>query len=93
MRDNVMAISHHRQWRAWQFGRRHSGLFQGGAYSGGDNDPQKDWFWRLPWWKKLLVLTVSVTFCMWLYASGYILVFIIVGLVLIWVMKVIAKLL
>lgn len=42
--ENVMMISRHRQWRAWQFGRRHSGLFsgRGGTSSGGDNDPDEE---------------------------------------------------
>ena len=44
MNESVMMISWHRQWRAWQFGRRHSGLFsgRGGTSSGGDNDPDEE---------------------------------------------------
>ena len=44
MNDGVMMISRHRQWRAWQFGRRHSGLFsgRGGTSSGGDNDSDEE---------------------------------------------------
>ena len=43
--ENVMMISRHRQWRAWQFGVRHSGLFGGRGTStygtGGDDDEPK----------------------------------------------------
>lgn len=53
----VMMISRHRQWRAWQFGVRHSGLWRnsgvpGDSSSGGD----PEWFQRLVWWKKLLLI-------------------------------------
>ena len=41
---SVMMISGHRQWRAWQFGRRHSGLFRGGASTNGtDGDEGNKW--------------------------------------------------
>ena len=38
-----MAISKHRQWRAWQFGMRHSGAMRGGTdRHGGGYNPLKD---------------------------------------------------
>ena len=41
---SVMMISGHRQWREWQFGRRHSGLFRGGASTNGtDGDEGNKW--------------------------------------------------
>ena len=44
--ERVIQITRHRQWRAWQFGRRHSGgLFGGGGgVFDGRNDPPA------PWW-------------------------------------------
>ena len=93
MNDGVMMISRHRQWRAWQFGRRHSGLFsgRGGTSSGGDNEPDSlnEWFLKAPWWQKILALAGFGVFTWWLVDSGNVLVFIILGWVLIWVMRLI----
>lgn len=59
--------------------------------SGGGNepDPLNEWFLRAAWWKKLLFLAGVVAFGLWLFYSGYILVFLICGWVLIWVMRLI----
>ena len=35
-----MMISRHRQWRAWQFGVRHSGLWRNSGGTSGDDDPK-----------------------------------------------------
>jgi len=53
----VMMISRHRQWRSWQFGVRHSGLWKNsGSSSGSSNGGDPEWFQQLVWWKKLLVI-------------------------------------
>ena len=59
--------------------------------SGGSNepDPLNEWFLKAPWWQKLLFLAGVVAFGLWLFCSGYILVFLICGWVLIWVMRLI----
>ena len=44
--DGTVLISRHRQWRAWQFGVRHSGLWRksgdGGSWGEGPCNPD-DW--------------------------------------------------
>ena len=69
MNNNVVMISRHRQWRAWQFGVRHGGLWRGGGSANGNNDDPK-WFKRMPWWQKLLVVlctsAVMIFVFMWL---------------------------
>ncbi len=55
-----MMISRHRQWRAWQFGRRHSGLFSGSGASGGDGDDFWGWVDSWPAWVKATVVVVIV---------------------------------
>ncbi len=81
-----------------RFGRRSNhwmtqprGLDGRFASSGGgqEPDPLNEWFLKAPWWKKLLALTAFVAFALWLYYSGYILVFIILAWVLVWIMKLI----
>ena len=68
MNNNVVMISRHRQWRAWQFGVRHGGLWRGGGSANGNDDPE--WFKRMPWWQKLLVVlctsAVMIFVFMWL---------------------------
>lgn len=59
--------------------------------SGGDDepDPINEWFLRAPWWQKILALVAFVGFAVFLYYSGYILVFIIGAWVLVCLMKLI----
>ena len=76
--------SNHWMWQP----RSANGRF---ASSGGgqEPDPLNEWFLRAPWWQKILALVVIGAFGLWLYASGYILVFIIGAWVLVWIMRLI----
>lgn len=62
MNDGVMMISRHRQWRAWQFGRRRSGLFSGGGSAGGDDGSGLNFngFRKLPWWGKVVFVVLAL---------------------------------
>lgn len=66
--ENVMMISRHRQWRAWQFGRRHSGMLGGRGTStygtGGDGDDFWSWVETWPTWLKAAVVAVVVGGCL-----------------------------
>ena len=55
--NGVCLISRHREWRAWQFGMRHSGAMRGscGGMLNGRNDPPA------PWWFTLLLVGACVT--------------------------------
>lgn len=59
--------------------------------SGGGNepDPLNEWFLKAPWCQKILALLGFGVFAAWLVESGYILVFLILGWVLIWIMRLI----
>lgn len=61
--NGVYLISRHRQWRAWQFGMRHSGAMRGGGSFGGGDDG-RDWnfegFLKLPWWGKVLFVVLAL---------------------------------
>lgn len=50
-------MSRHRQWRAWQFGMRHSGMWKnsngGSSSSGGD----------LPWWFCAILAVLMILGC------------------------------
>ncbi len=78
-------MSRHRQWRAWQFGRRHSGMFRGG---GGEEyiDPKAEkWF--------LIILGVYgalllVFWFVWPIAASYMLTAMIVLGIIGWIMKI-----
>jgi hypothetical protein len=61
------------------------------ASSGGgqEPDPLNEWFLKAPWWQKLLALAAFALFFLWLYANGYVLVFIIGAWVLVWILKLI----
>lgn len=79
MNNNVVMISRHRQWRAWQFGVRHGGLWRGGG-SANDEDPK--WLgivtyagWTaMMWWlfgwaagvTLLVIAAVLFAFCVWI---------------------------
>ena len=62
--ENMMMISRHRQWRAWQFGRRHSGVLGGRGTStydtGGDGDDFWSWVETWPTWLKAAVVAAVV---------------------------------
>lgn len=66
-----MTITRHRQWRAWQFGRRHSGQFSGSLGGGDDNGIfDFDGVRKLPWWGKILFAVISlslIVLCMTFY--------------------------
>lgn len=71
-KGNVQMITRHRQWRAWQYGRRHSGLFGGGGSSDGDDNGIFDFdgFRKLPWWGRILFIVTSLSviiLCMAIY--------------------------
>lgn len=61
-------MSRHRQWRAWQFARRHRNQdMLGSMTSGNDDDPEKlnaigRWFKRMGWKGELVkfILTLSI---------------------------------
>lgn len=59
--------------------------------SGSSNkpDPLNEWMNRQKWWVQLLVFIGFCTFLILLWYSGYMLVFLILGWVLIWVMRLI----
>lgn len=49
----IVLISRRRQWRAWQFARRHRNHdILGELFSGDSNNTNSDW----PWWGWLLLL-------------------------------------
>lgn len=78
--------SNHWMWQP----RDSRGRFGFGSGGGGSEpDPMNEWFLRAAWWKKLLFLAVATAFGLWLFYSGYILVFLICGWVLIWIMRLI----
>lgn len=60
-------------------------------WGGGDKgpDPINEWFLAAPWWKKTLAIAAVGAFSLWLYYSGYILVFIIGAFALAWIMRLI----
>ena len=78
-------MSRHRQWRAWQFARRHRNQdMLGSMMSGNDYDPEKlnaigRWFKRMGWKGELLkgVLTIAALIVIW--ECGLIIPFVIVG--------------
>lgn len=73
----VMAISRHRQLRAWQFGVRNSGLWRKGGRgtsSGGGDDPLGDRFSRQSAAVKVLVVIAAGVVMALLWISGYTLV-------------------
>ena len=80
--ENVMMISRHRQWRAWQFGRRHSGLFSGRGGGSTKPDPENDWFLKAPWWKKILALLAMAVVLVVIYETGLLIPLGIIGLVI-----------
>jgi hypothetical protein len=66
MNDGVMMISRHRQWRAWQFGRRRSGLFRnGGGSTGGGNDDTPNWVYAL-----MVGYVVVLLLMMWIWPAA-----------------------
>ena len=82
--ENVIMISRHRQWRAWQFGVRHSGLWRNsGGTSGNNNTP--DWVFVAI----LVYVAVMLLFMfVWPTAAGYMMgAFIVIGL-LGWVLSI-----
>ena len=82
-----MMISRHRQWRAWQFGVRHSGLFRGRGGTapygeGGD----------APWWVYAAILVYVAVMLLFMFVwptiAGYMMgAFIVMGL-LGWVLSI-----
>ena len=78
--ENVMMISRHRQWRAWQFGVRHGGLWRNSGGTSDDDEPK--WtgvatavgFVVIAWWLGGWVAGVTVivffallfALCLWL---------------------------
>jgi len=65
------------------------GRFQSSGSGSNKPDPLNEWFLKAPWWQKILALAAMVAFMLLLFYSGYALVFIILGWVLIWVMRLI----
>ena len=65
------------------------GRFQSSGSGSNKPDPLNEWFLKAPWWQKILVLLGFGVFAAWLVESGYVLVFLILGWVLIWVMRLI----
>ncbi len=51
-------MSRHRQWRAWQFARRHKNQDMLGSMFGGNNDnaPFMKWFDKQKWYGKVLAI-------------------------------------
>ena len=76
--------SNHWMWQP----RSANGRF---ASSGGGSepDPLSEWFLKAPWWQKILSLVAFGAFCLWLWYSGYILVFLLGAWALIFVMRLI----
>lgn len=73
----------------WMWQPRDSRGRFGSSGGGSEPDPLNEWFLRAPWWQKILALVAIGAFGLWLYASGYILVFIIGAWVLVWIMRLI----
>ena len=69
------------------------GRFQSSGSGSNKPDPLNEWFLKAPWWQKILALLGSGAFAAWLVDSGNVLVFLILGWVLIWVMRLITALL
>lgn len=65
------------------------GRFQSSGSGSNKPDPLNEWFLKAPWWQKILALLGFGVFAAWLVESGYVLVFLILGWVLIWVMRLI----
>ena len=65
------------------------GRFQSSGSGSNEPDPLNEWFLKAPWWQKILALLGFGVFAAWLVESGYVLVFLILGWVLIWVMRLI----
>jgi len=76
---DVMMISRHRQWRAWQFGVRHSGLWRNsGGASGGSSDGGD-----APWWVyAVIVVAFLLGITVWPELLGVLIVLGILGWVL-----------
>ena len=68
--ENVMMISRHRQWRAWQFGRRHSGLFSGSGGGSSDGGDTPDWVFVAI---LVYVVVMLVMMFVWPTVGGYML--------------------
>ena len=81
----VVLISRHRQWRAWQFGVRHSGLWRNSGSTssgGGDDDPFSEWYERLPWWGKILAVLGMLTLLWIIWETGLLVPLGIIGLLM-----------
>ena len=75
-----MMISRHKQWRAWQFGVRHSGLWRNSGGTQGDDEPK--WtgvamtvgFVVIAWWlfgwvagvSMIVITALLFALCVWL---------------------------
>ena len=79
--NGVYLISRHRQWRAWQFGMRHSGAMRGA--SGGGKDPES----RLKAAKWVLgyVVVMLVMMFVWPTVGGYMLAGFVIAGILGWI--------
>ena len=78
--ENVMMISRHRQWRAWQFGVRHGGLWRNSGGTSDDDEPK--WtgvvtavgFVVIAWWlfgwpagvALIVIAALLFALCVWL---------------------------
>ena len=71
----------------WQ-PRDSRGRFGSGG-GGSEPDPLSEWLFRQKWWVIVLFMIALLAFMLWLYYSGYILVFIIGAWVLVWIMRLI----
>ena len=76
----------------WQ-PRSANGRFASSGGGGSEPDPLNEWFLRAPWWQKILAMMALVAFGLWLYYSGYIIVFIMGAFALAWIMRLIRALL
>ena len=80
-------MSRHRQWRAWQFARRHKNQDMLGSMFGGNSgdDPFTKWFWRQRWYVKTIVVVGLIALMLVLFYSGVLIAFGIFAWVILWI--------
>ena len=81
-----LCMSRHRQWRAWQFARRHRNQdMLGSMMSSGGDGPFTKWFWRQRWYVKVAVAIGLAALMLVLFYSGVLIALGIFAWVILWI--------